>query len=87
MDSLLETLYQYTLTQSESFLAVSPEYKDFCQREAEKELSLRASLSHEETQLLDDLLGELWLRHRAEQEALFQAALRLSRGVRRAVLG
>ena len=68
MTDLMSTLYDYVLTQSESYLAVYPEYPDFCRRAAEKEQSLRANLSQEEEQLLEDMLGELWLRHQAEQE-------------------
>ena len=45
MNDLLNTLYDYVLTQSESYLAVYPEYRDFCRRAAEKERSLRANLS------------------------------------------
>ena len=44
------------------------------------------SLSQEEEQLLEDMLGELWLRHQAEQEAAFRAALTLCRELNRAVL-
>ena len=86
MNDLLNTLYDYVLTQSESYLAVYPEYRDFCRRAAEKERSLRANLSQEEEQLLEDMLGELWLRHQAEQEAAFQASLALCRELNRAVL-
>ena len=60
MNDLLNTLYDYVLTQSESYLAVYPEYRDFCRRAAEKERSLRANLSQEDEQLLEDMLGELW---------------------------
>ena len=59
---------------------------DFCRRAAEKERSLRANLSQEEEQLLEDMLGELWLRYQAEQEAAFRAALALCRELNRAVL-
>ena len=86
MNDLLNTLYDYVLTQSESYLAVYPEYRDFCRRAAEKERSLRANLSQEDEQLLEDMLGELWLRHQAEQEAAFQASLALCRELNRAVL-
>lgn len=86
MTDLMSTLYDYVLTQSESYLAVYPEYPDFCRRAAEKEQSLRANLSQEEEQLLEDMLGELWLRHQAEQEAAFRAALALCREINRAVL-
>lgn len=86
MNDLLNTLYDYVLTQSESYLAVYPEYRDFCRRAAEKERSLRANLSQEEEQLLEDMLGELWLRHQAEQEAAFQASLALCRELNRAAL-
>lgn len=86
MTDLLNTLYDYVLTQSEAYLAVYPEYPDFCRRAAEKERSLRANLSQEEEQLLEDMLGELWLRHQAEQEAAFRAALTLCRELNRAVL-
>ena len=86
MNDLLNTLYDYVLTQSESYLAVYPEYRDFCRRAAEKERSLRANLSQEDEQLLEDMLGELWLRHQAEQEAAFRAALALCRELNRAVL-
>ena len=51
MTDLLNTLYDYVLTQSESYLAVYPEYRDFCRRAAEKERSLRANLFQEEEQL------------------------------------
>lgn len=81
MNDLLNTLYNYVLTQSEAYLAVYPEYPDFCRRAAEKE-----QLSQEEEQLLEDMLGELWLRHQAEQEAAFRAALELCREMNRAVL-
>ena len=81
MNDLLNTLYNYVLTQSEAYLAVYPEYPDFCRRAAEKE-----QLSQEEEQLLEDMLGELWLRHQAEQEAAFRAALTLCRELNRAVL-
>ena len=81
MNDLLNTLYNYVLTQSEAYLAVYPEYPDFCRRAAEKE-----QLSQEEEQLLEDMLGELWLRHQAEQEAAFRAALALCRELNRAVL-
>ena len=86
MTDLMRTLYDYVLTQSESYLAVYPEYRDFCRRAAEKEQSLRADLSQEEEQLLEDMLGELWLRRQAEQEAAFRAALTLCRELNRAVL-
>ena len=86
MTDLLNTLYDYVLTQSESYLAVYPEYRDFCRRAAEKERSLRANLSQEDEQLLEDMLGELWLRHQAEQEAAFRASLALCRELNRAVL-
>ena len=86
MTDLMRTLYDYVLTQSESYLAVYPEYRDFCRRAAEKERSLRANLSQEDEQLLEDMLGELWLRHQAEQEAAFQASLALCRELNRAVL-
>ena len=86
MNDLLNTLYDYVLTQSEAYLAVYPEYPDFCRRAAEKEQSLRANLSQEEEQLLEDMLGELWLRHQAEQEAAFQASLALCRELNRAAL-
>ena len=86
MTDLLNTLYNYVLTQSESYLAVYPEYPNFCRRAAEKERSLRANLSQEDEQLLEDMLGELWLRHQAEQEAAFQASLALCRELNRAVL-
>ena len=86
MNNLLNTLYDYVLTQSESYLAVYPEYRDFCRRAAEKERSLRANLSQEDEQLLEDMLGELWLRHQAEQEAAFQASLALCRELNRAAL-
>lgn len=86
MNDLLNTLYDYVLTQSESYLAVYPEYRDFCRRAAEKERSLRANLSQEDEQLLEDMLGELWLRHQAEQEAAFQASLALCRELNRAAL-
>ena len=86
MTDLMSTLYNYVLTQSEAYLAVYPEYPDFCRRAAEKERSLRANLSQEEEQLLEDMLGELWLRHQAEQEAAFQASLALCRELNRAAL-
>ena len=86
INDLLNTLYDYVLTQSESYLAVYPEYRDFCRRAAEKERSLRANLSQEDEQLLEDMLGELWLRHQAEQEAAFQASLALCRELNRAAL-
>ena len=86
MTDLLNTLYNYVLTQSESYLAVYPEYPNFCRRAAEKERSLRANLSQEEEQLLEDMLGELWLRRQAEQEAAFRATLALCRELNRAVL-
>ena len=83
MTDLMRTLYDYVLTQSESYLAVYPEYRDFCRRAAEKEQSLRADLSQEGEQLLEDMLGELWLRRQAEQEAAFCAALALCRELNR----
>lgn len=86
MTDLMRTLYDYVLTQSEPYLAVYPEYRDFCRRAAEKEQSLRADLSQEEEQLLEDMLGELWLRRQAEQEAAFCAALALCRELNRSVL-
>lgn len=86
MTDLMRTLYDYVLTQSESYLAVYPEYRDFCRRAAEKEQSLRADLSQEGEQLLEDMLGELWLRRQAEQEAAFCAALALCRELNRSVL-
>ena len=86
MSDLMNTLYEYALTQSKTYLAVYPEYEDFCRRAAEKEQSLRANLSQEGEQILEDMLGELWLRHQAEQEAAFHAALALCRELNRAVL-
>ncbi len=86
MTDLMNTLYEYVLTQSKTYLAVHPEYEDFCLRAAEKEQSLRASLSQEDTQLLEDMLGELWLRHQAEQEATFRATVTLCRGLNRTIL-
>ena len=86
MTALMRTLSDSVLPQSESYLAVYPEYRDFCRRAAEKERSLRANLSQEEEQLLEDMLGELWLRHQAEQEAAFRAALTLCRELNRAAL-
>ena len=35
MTDLMSTLYDYVLTQSESYLAVYPEYPDFCRRAGE----------------------------------------------------
>ena len=86
MSDLMNTLYEYVLTQSKTYLAVYPEYEDFCCRAAEKEQSLRANLSQEGEQILEDMLGELWLRHQAEQEAAFQASLALCRELNRVVL-
>ena len=86
MPDLMNTLYEYVLTQSKTYLAVYPEYEDFCRRAAEKEQSLRTNLSQEGEQLLEDMLGELWLRRQAEQEAAFHAALALCRELNRAVL-
>ena len=83
---LMNTLYDYVLTQSKSYLAVHPEYEDFCRRAAEKEQSLRACLEEGEEGLLKDLLGELWLRHQAEQEATFRATLALCRELGRGAL-
>ena len=45
----------------------------------EKEGQLRARLEPGEARLLDDLLGELRLGHATEREAVFHAALALSR--------
>ena len=86
MTDLLNTLYNYVLTQSESYLAVYPEYPNFCRQAAEKERSLRANLSQEDEQLLEDMLGELWLRHQAEREAAFRASLALCRELNRTML-
>ena len=86
MTDLLNTLYNYVLTQSESYLAVYPEYPNFCRRAAEKERSLRANLSQEDEQLLEDMLGELWLRYQAEREAAFRASLALCRELNRTML-
>ena len=80
MTPLMETLYRYLVeTKLDAFLLQYPEYPDYLRCTGEKEGQLRARLEPGEARLLDDLLGELRLGHATEQEAVFQAALALSR--------
>ena len=80
MTPLMETLYRYLVeTKLDAFLLQYPEYPDYLRCAGEKEGQLRARLEPGEARLLDDLLGELRLSHAKEQEAVFQAALALSR--------
>lgn len=80
MTPLMETLYRYLVeTRLDAFLLQYPEYPDYLRCAGEKEGQLRARLEPGEARLLDDLLGELRLGHATEREAVFQAALALSR--------
>lgn len=79
MNDLMNALYYHALARSEAYLALAPEYPGHHRLAGDKERKLRAGLDPEQTQLLDDLMRELWLGHSAEQEALFQASLRLCR--------
>ena len=45
MTDLMNTLYEYVLTQSKTYLAAHPEYEDFCLRAAEQEATFRATLT------------------------------------------
>ena len=80
MTPLMETLYRYLVeTKLDAFLLQYPEYPDYLRCAGEKEGQLRARPEPGEALLLDDLLGELRLGHAREREAVFQAALALSR--------
>ena len=80
MTPLMETLYRYLIeTKLDAFLLQYPEYPDYLRCAGEKEGQLRARLEPGEARLLDDLLGELRLGHATEREAVFHAALALSR--------
>ena len=69
MTPLMDTLYRYLIeTKLDAFLLQYPEYPDY-----------RARRGPGEARLLDDMLRELWLGRATEREAVFQAALALSR--------
>ena len=87
MTRLSSVLYQYVLERSEAFLALMAEYPDCRRFSGEREAALRAVLSPDARILLDDLLRERALQHRAEQEAVFQASLSLCRELYRSALG
>lgn len=79
MTDLMLTLYQFAVTRRMGYLMEDPEYAD-CSRCVRLQTErLRARLDDAGKQNLDDLLGELDLEHSTEQEAVFQAALSLSR--------
>ena len=80
MTPLMETLYRYLIeTRLDGYLLQYPEYPDYLRCAGEQEGLLRARLEPGEARLLDNMLGELRLSHATEQEAVFQAALALSR--------
>ena len=58
MTDLMSTLYDYVLTQSESYLAVYPEYRDFCRRAAELvlETDYKIKTSYDDPERLLELL-------------------------------
>ena len=75
MSPLEQTLYDFLL--KERCQVPDPEYPDFCRCAQAQEQALRAALTPAQTDVLDALLLELQLKAGAEQEALFQSALRL----------
>lgn len=79
MTDLMLALYEFTASRRMGYLMEDPEYADFSRCAKLQEQKLRTRLDDGENQNLDDLLGELELERSVEQEAMFQAALSLSR--------
>ena len=79
MTDLMLALYEFTASRRMGYLMEELEYADFSRCVKLQEQKLRARLDDSGKQNLDDLLGELELEHGVEQEAMFQAALSLSR--------
>ena len=79
MTDLMLALYEFTASRRMGYLMEEPEYADFSLCVKLQEQKLRTRLDDSGKQNLDDLLGELELEHSVEQEAMFQAALSLSR--------
>lgn len=79
MTDLMLALYEFTVSRRMGYLMEDPEYADFSRCAKLQEEKLRTRLNDAGKQNLDDLLGELELERGAEQEAMFRAALSLSR--------
>ena len=80
MTPLMNTLYRYLIeAKLHAFLLQYPEYPDYHRWGGEQDGRLRARLGPGGARLLDDMLRELWLGRATEREAVFQAALALSR--------
>ena len=79
MTDLMLALYEFTASRRMGYLMEDPEYADFSRCAKLQEERLRARLDDAGNQTLDALLGELELERGVEQEAMFQAALSLSR--------
>ena len=75
MSPLEQVLYDFLL--EHRWEVREPEYPDFCRCAQMQEANLRATLSPAQASLLDGFLLERQLKTGAEQEAVFQAALRL----------
>lgn len=75
----MRTLYEFTLTRRMAPSSEDPEYDDFVRCAGLQEKRLRTRLDEAGLQALDNLLTELDNRHSVESEALFRAALALSR--------
>ena len=79
MTDLMLALYEFAVSRRMGYLMEDPEYADFSRCAKLQEQKLRARLDEAGRQNLDDLLQELREEHSVEQEAMFQAALSLSR--------
>ena len=79
MTDFMLTLYQFAVTRRMGYLMEDPEYADCSRCVGVQTERLRARLDRAGQQNLDDLMGELELKHSTEQEAVFQAAFSLSR--------
>ena len=79
MTDLMLALYEFTASRRMGCVMEDPEYADFSRCARLQEQTLRARLDDASKQNLDDLLDELKLERSVEQEAMFQAALALSR--------
>ena len=79
MTDLMLALYEFTASRRIGCLMEDPEYADFSRCAKLQEEKLRSRLDTGGKQNLDDLLGELELERSIEQEAMFRAALSLSR--------
>ncbi|MBO5918228.1 MAG: hypothetical protein J6Q14_05635 [Oscillospiraceae bacterium] len=79
MTDLMLALYEFAASRRMGYLMEDPEYADFSRCAKLQEQKLRAHLDDVGKQNLDNLLQELQGEHSVEQEAMFQAALSLSR--------